>query len=258
MERANLSEFLGLCGAETKDVRKIALVGAGRIGTIVAEKLIHTERRNIFTKMLSFRKKVARDFIIVDSDETLAKAAAERFPNAKVFRADLTDEAFLKEEGLNKVDLVICATHNYEMNIVLAAYLESLGVQNSISIVSSSAFGDIARKIGIEVAVPIRDAVIDSIMSHLHGKSVTGIHTVNDGTLEIAEITITENSAVTGKMLKDISEPGKFLILMGMKKNTESYTIFGGMTVLDAGDKIVLITTSADNQHVLEKFGAKI
>ena len=83
--------------------------------------------------------------------------------------------------------------------MVMAAYIESLGVENSIALVANSAFGEVARKIGIEVAVPIRDSVIDSIMSHLRGDSVTGIHSVNGGSLEIAEIIVPEESEVKGK-----------------------------------------------------------
>ena len=107
------------------------------------------------------------------------------------------------------------------------------------------------------MAIPLRDTVVDSIMSHLRGSSVTGIHTVTDGTLEILELTISEKSEISGKMLKDIAENGKFLILMVQKSGEANYSIPTGSTVLAKDDHIVLITTVEDNQHVLEKFGAE-
>ena len=142
--------------------------------------------------------------------------------------------------------------------MVMAAYIESLGVENSIALVANSAFGEVARKIGIEVAVPIRDSVIDSIMSHLRGDSVTGIHSVNGGSLEIAEITIPENSEVKGKALKDIAENGKFLLLQVQKKGEESYSIPVGSTVLDEGDKVILIINASENETVMKKFGTEL
>ena len=258
MKRADLPEMLSLCGSKLKDVKKIALVGANRIGMIVADRLIQKKSTGKFAKFFGFKSKFSQDFVIVDSNEANAKAASEKFPGTKVFCADVTEEGFVEEEGIDKFDLVICATSNYELNMVMAAYIESLGVENSIVLVANSAFGEVARKIGIEVAVPIRDSVVDSIMSHLRGDSVTGIHSVNGGTLEIAEIIVPEESEVNGKPLKDIAENGKFLVMQIQKSSAENYSIPGGNTILTAGDKIVLIIATADNEHVMKKFGAEL
>ncbi len=255
LKKDDVADFLALCGSKVKRLNKIALVGAGRIGTIVAERLIKHKQRNVFSRFFGLQNKIAKDFVIIENDETNAKNASERFPGVRVFKADITDEAFVHEEGIDTFDLVICATHNHELNLVAAAYIESLGVENSIALVSTAAFADIARKIGVEVAVPLRDTVIDSIMSHLKGKSVTGVHSVNGGSLEITEITLSENSSVQGKALKDIAENGVFLVLLVQKAGESSFAVPIGSTTLNAGDKIVVITTTLDNQHVLEKFG---
>ena len=257
MSRDDLPEILSLCGSKVKDVKKIALVGANRIGTIVADRLIQ-KKAGRFRKFFGFKSRFSQDFVIVDSNEANAKAASERFPNTKVFCADVTEEGFVEEEGIDNFDLVICTTQNYELNMVMAAYIESLGVKNSIVLVSTAAFGEIARKIGIEVAVPIRDTVVDSIMSHLRGDSVTGIHSVNGGSLEIAEIIVPAESEVNGKALKDIAESGKFLVMQIQKSGEEKYSSPGGNTVLDAGDKIILIINAADNEHVMRKFGTEL
>lgn len=200
-----------------------------------------------------FSKISGTSFAIIDNNEEAAKAAKEKFPDVKVFQADISEDTFIEEEKINEYDLIIYTTSNHELNIVMAAYLESLGVVNSISLVSSSAYGNIARKIGIEVAVPMRDTVIDEIMSHLRGSAVTGIHSVN-GDMEIVEITIPSESPVCGKMLKEIAENGKFLILMGHNQTEKSFHILTGNSMLNAGDKIVVITNSKDNEHVLKKF----
>jgi len=254
--KSDIPDFLNLCGSKIKTLNKIALIGAGRIGTIVAERLIQ-KKKNLLSRLFGFQKKINQDFVIIDNDETRAKNAAEKFPDVKVFRADATDEMFLQEEGINKFDLAICATHNHEMNIVMAAFIESLGVSSSICLVSSAPFAEIAHKLEIEVAVPLRDTVVDSIMSHLRGSSVTGIHTVTDGTMEILELTISNDSEACGKMLKDIAENGKFLILMVQKREQLAYEIPTGSTILENGDNLVLITFREDSHHILEKFGAE-
>ena len=256
IERKSLPEFLELCGSKVKDIQNILLIGAGRIGTLVADRLIQ-KKSHLFDNLLGKvfrRRKIAQKFYIIENDKERAAEAEERFENAKVFHADATDESVIKEEGLNNFDLVICSTNNYEMNIVTAAYYESLGIENSIVLVFSDVFGNIARKIGIEVAIPIRDTVVDSIMSHLRGDNVNGVHSINGGELEITEITIPEESEIAGKKLMEISEPGKFLVLMGKKPSEEKFSILGGLSVLEAGDRIIIVTTKEENQHVVERF----
>lgn len=253
-EKENVPFLIELCGAKMEPLKKIALVGAGRIGTIVADRIIQKQSSSLFTKFFGKTKKLAQDFVIVDSDEELCKQASERFPSANVFCADITDEGFIQEEGLDTFNLVICATHNHELNMVVSAYLESLGVEKTIALVAHSAFGEIARKLGVDVAVPIRDAVVDSILSHLRGKSVTGIHTVSSGDMEIIECDLPSSSKVAGKTLKDISSPGEYLVLLVKKPGSDNYDIPVGSTTLTVGDHLVLIT-SAGNKKVLEKFG---
>src|SRR5574344_2490177 len=246
-----------LCGSQVKELHKIALVGAGRIGTIVAEKIIY-KKASLFSRLFGKQKKIAQDFVIIDSDETLAKEASEKFPGARVFRADASDESFINEEGIDKFDLAICVTHNHEMNMVLAAYLESLGVGQTVSLGASSAFASIARKLGVDVPVPLRDAVIDSIMSHLRGNSVKEIHTVTTGDLEIMECVLPGDSKAINKTLKDIADPGIFLVLLVKKFDSSIYEIPVGNTMLNSGDHVVFITQAEKNGEVVKFFGGSV
>ena len=253
VSRSNMKTLLELCGSKQKEVKSIAIVGAGRIGSIIAEKLIQPKQKRSLKNLLTGRigTKANQRFVIIDSDEQRAKIAAEKFPSAQVFCADATEESFLQEEGITEFDLAICATHNHEMNMVLAAYLESLGVGQSVSLVASSAFALIARKLGIDVSVPLRDAVVDSIMSHLRGKSVKEIHTVSDGALEIIEYVVPTNSKVVNKSLKEISNPGEFLVMLQKKAEAEVYEIPVGDSIIQAGDHVILITKAENNSQVL-------
>lgn len=253
IKKDDISLLMQQCGSEQKALRKVALIGAGRIGNIIAEKLLEEDKSktSIFSK---FRQKRYSDFTIIDSDDSLAKAAANKFPQARVMRADASDESFLREENIDTYDLAICATHNHELNMVLAAYLESIGVKQSISLVSSAAFATIAEKLGIDVAIPLRDCVVDSIMSHLRGKAVKEIHTVTTGELEIVECEITSSSKVAGKYLKDISNPGSFLVLLVKKAGLAEYLIVNGNTQFLPGDHVVLISKSENSTKILSYF----
>jgi trk system potassium uptake protein TrkA len=252
----HISHFLELCGSKMQRINKIALLGAGRIGTIVAEKLLAEKKTNLLFKLLRahpiFKQ---RHFVIVDKDEERVKAAAERFPSVPVFRGDITDEAFLEEEGIAGYDLVICVTRNHELNIVVAGYLKSLGVRKTVSLVSSAEFAGIARKIGSDVAVPLKDAVVDTILGRLRGKGITGLHTVSSGKLEIIEYEVPANAPAAGKAVKDVALPGAFLLLLARKAGSDKALIPTGDTILEGGDRLILATYAEGYERVLARLG---
>ena len=258
ISKTEVSKLMKFCGSEQKVLKKVALIGAGRIGTIIAEKLIEGEKsshhNNIFTRIRSKRE---LNLVIIDSDEERARIAAEKFPSARVLCADASDENLLNEEGITDYDLAICSTHNHELNMVLAAYLESLGVGQSISLVTSGPFATIAEKLGVDVAIPLRDSVVDSIVSHLRGKSVKEVHTVTTGELEIVECEITSSSKVAGKSLFEISDPGSFLVLLNRKVGTNEYAIANGSTQIYPGDHVVLIAPAENSKKILSYFAGK-
>ena len=255
--KEDIVDLLALGGATIESLEKIALVGAGRIGTLIADRLISKQKNSLFSKIFGKNVKIGKEFAIVDQDDAFTKEASERYPTARVFKGDITDETFLREEGLIEYDLVICATHNRELNMVVAAYLESLGVGRSVSLVESSTFAQIARKLGVDVPVPLRDTVVDSILSHLRGKSVTGIHTVSEGQLEIVECVLSPSSKLVGKTLLDISNPGAFLVMLEKKAGAQNYVIPVGSTILDANDQLIIISLAEETEKILKLFGAQ-
>lgn len=255
-KKEDVSKIIELCGSKQKEFKKIAIVGAGRIGTLVAEKIVKPQKLSIFQRFADRNFAPSQDIVIIDSDYELAKAASEKFgKSARVLNGDASDESFLREENIPSFDLVICATHNHEMNMVVAAFLESLGVMQSVSLVKDSAFSVIAAKLGIDVAVALRDVVVDSIMSHMRGKSVKEVHTVANSKYEIIECELTSESKVLGKTMKEIAEPGKFLVLLNRHSGKDEYEIVVGNTVFASGDHLVLIVYSEEAAKILEQFG---
>ncbi|MBR6192856.1 MAG: NAD-binding protein [Treponema sp.] len=261
--RDNLDEIRQMCGEGERKIKKTVLVGVGRIGTLVAEMLLgnSTKQKKIpmLAKILGKKKstkKTFQRFLIVDSDKELCDMAVNKFPDADIFQEDITDENFIHEEELDKSDLCICATHNHELNLVVASYFEALGVKNTVALITNSAYSSIAEKMGVNVAVPIRDTVVDSIMSHLRGENVREVHTVSTGGFEIIECDVPSKSLVLGKTLKEIAKPGKFLMLLIQKPGSGGYDLVNGNTTLNVGDHVVLIQESG-SKEILELISGK-
>lgn len=247
--REDVPDLLAFAGRSAAPARHIALVGIGRVGTLVADSLTAPVAKARWGGLFGY---VAPQLAIIDSDRELCVEAERRFPRARIFNADVTDDAFIREENIQKCNLMIFATHNHELNIVAAAYLESLGVEKTIALVEQSQFGAIATRLGIDVAVPMRDTVVDAIISHLHGSSVTGIHTVSNGAFEIVEFELPDTSKFVGRQLKDVSRAGDFLVLLVRKAGSTGYELPEGSTSFSASDRLVIIQ-KAGGVPLLEK-----
>lgn len=257
IEREKLNAFLPLTGSNVYQIKRIALVGAGRIGTRIAECILKKEKeksKSLIGKIFDKNSKTHPQLVIIDKDYNLAKEASENFEDAIVYNADITDESFIEEENLSKFDLVIAATHNHELNMVASAYFKTLGCKRSICLVTNSAYASIARNIDIDVAIPIKDVVVDAILSHLRGKNVTGVHTLSEGEFEVVEFEIPPDSKIRGKALKDIrTSETSFIVLLVNKGDT--YMMADGNTILETGDKLIFIVETKDNKQILSKLG---
>ena len=137
--------------------------------------------------------------------------------------------------------------------MIACAYLKTLGVYKTISLVQSTVLENVAYKIGVDVAVSFKDVVVDSIMSHLVSENVTSVHTMGDGKLEIIELQVSEKSPVLGQKLKDISQHGVYLVLLVTDENGEQ--IPTGDTEVKAGYKIVFIVKSSRSDEIIKIFG---
>ena len=160
-------------------------------------------------------------------------------------------------EAIRKRKFRVCAdTINSVGGIILPRLFEALGVKNTVALITNSAYSSIAEKMGVNVAVPIRDTVVDSIMSHLRGENVREVHTVSTGGFEIIECDVPSKSHVLGKTLKEIAKPGKFLMLLIQKPGSDGYALVNGNTTLNVGDHVVLIQESG-SKEILELISGK-
>ncbi|MBP7161672.1 potassium transporter TrkA, partial [Myxococcota bacterium] len=106
---------------------------------------------------------------------------------------------------------------------------------------TNSQYARIANNVGVDVAIPTKDVVIDAIMSHLRGRFVTRIHTLFEGEIEIAEVTVSQDSFFNGKVLKDTHVEGVFLVLLRKKQGEDKYSIPRGDTRIELNDSIVVL-----------------
>ena len=117
--------------------------------------------------------------------------------------------------------------------------------------VSGSGYEAIARQLGVDVVIPMESVVVDSILSNLTGKGIRGVHRLGDGTLEVLEAKIGNDSPAAEKAITGfkLSEGGLIILV----NRGEASFIPRGDYVFKAGDKVIILAKHGSEVE-LEKF----
>ena len=257
-EEDRIEHIFRLAGHYEKPLRHIGIVGGGRIGVLIAEGIFgkgsdKEKKSSLFPLFHSFITKSNRQVIMVEQNYELCKELAGCFPEALILNEDISDESFIAEERLGELDLIITATANQELNIITAIYLKSRGVRRAIAMVSGSGYETIARQLGVDVVIPMQSVVVDSILSNLMGKGIRGVHRLGDGSLQILEMVIGDDSPAAEKAISEfkLSEGG---LIMLVNRNDASFIPHGDY-IFKSGDKVILIAKNGSEAELERFFG---
>lgn len=247
-----LSRFMS--GKDGIVPRRIIVLGAGRTGMLIVEKLLEVRPSDNLLLSLLKRLSMSSEIFLVDADERRCREAKERFKGIRVLCGDISDKDFIRDEGLDACDLMVAVSSSYDRNLVAAAYLKSLGVQKTIALTESQEFDDVARKLGIDVAVPMRSTIVDAMISHLRGAGTSSVHTVCDGRFEIISCDVSPQSELVGKKLRDVPMRGECLLLLVRHADEGAFMVPHGEYEILGGDKVVFIAR-ADDKRLPTMFG---
>jgi trk system potassium uptake protein TrkA len=249
-----------LAGRSEKPLRKIGIVGGGRIGTLIAEGLFDRDRNEavgikdgfpaFFRSLLS---RNSRRIVIIEEDYNLCKDLAARFPEALILNEDISDESFVSEERIDDLDLLITATADQELNMIAAIYLKSRGVQRTVAMVTGAGYAAIARQLGVDVVIPMKSVVVDSILSHLMGGGVKGLHRIGDESVDIIEIEIGQDAPAVDTALSSFKLSAGGLVML-VSRGEDSF-IPRGDYVFKGGDRLILIAKNGNDAELERFFG---
>ena len=237
----NLAELFQRIGQARSTLRNIMLLGGGKIGRHLAEHLVSRKHQptSILKRILrTFAPVPRRTLTIFERDREKCRQLAEKYPDALVINADITeDEIFAEERG---ADLLIAATENEELNIVSSAYAKTMGVDRSIVLVSKYHYARIAAQLGIDVVVSMKNTVVSSILRYIRRGNVGTIHAISDAKVEAIELTVAAESRVIGEPIHTLRLPESTL-LVSISRNGNAITP-SGENVLEANDHVIIIT----------------
>ncbi|MBN2652956.1 MAG: Trk system potassium transporter TrkA [Spirochaetales bacterium] len=234
-------------------IKNVLLVGGGKTGSYVADFLFDYQNSSPFSASKMMKKLNPRrisNLHIVESDYSRCQYLSDRYPEAIVTHADLSDEGFLEEEDLSNFDLMINITGSQELNIIAGIYGKSLGIPRIVAVVKKNNYRAICKSLNVDVTISKKNSVISSIMKLIRKGDIRNVYAISDTGLEAIEFSISENSNFSGKKIKDLKLPKGILVLL-ISKNGKSEIPTGDMQI-SAGDNVAFLTNK-DTIEALEK-----
>ena len=254
--KQDVPKVLEFTGAVSAPMDRVAIFGADNISALTVAAQME-EKQTFWYSLLSLGRSKRRKLIVIDRDGSRCRQLSEKFPQARILNGDITDDGLLQDEDICNCDLMVAASGNYERNLMTAAYLKLRGVRRVIALTSDSAFDEIADKLGVDVTIPMRDIVIDAIISRLRGHNVSAVHSIGARKFEIVSCEISPKSKVAGKHLRDIGRNDGELVLLVKNPGSDKHDIPNGDTVLESGAHAVVIMPSG-NADIIRKFAGKL
>ncbi len=237
--------------SESKGIRKVMIVGA----SLMVDYLLGLYTNSLgsdlkLSRLLGRSRFVNRNITVIEKDLSRCEELSELYPQVDILKADYEDDATLREVELESADMVITATESQERNIILAAHSNKIGVKNTIALVNSHLYTDLAQELGVDLTVSVRNSVISSILNFAKGQK--SLITLVGNQHDIIHVTVGKNSEYCFTEINKIYLPEEAIILC--IKRGENVIIPRGEIPILEDDELLLIVRYEDITRIQKIF----
>jgi trk/ktr system potassium uptake protein len=221
-EEEGLGDILKAFNKHVKPIKRVMIVGGGRIGLRLAKAL---EKQSIYTKLIERSPERCSEIV-------------EQMNKVLVIQGDGSDQSLLNEENIQDMDVVITLTDDEETNILVSLLAKKMGARKTITKLSKFGYFSLMTTIGLEQVVSPRLSAINTILQHIRRGKVLSARTMTDEQAEVLEAVALETSDIVGKPLKRTKIPQGALVI-GIIRDDE-IEIPSGDSIIKPNDRIII------------------
>ena len=169
--REGVRAALHAIGNPDRPVRRVMIVGGGRVGLRLARSLVGK-----------------CEVKVIERDRKRCEYLASELPaDMLVLEGDGADEELLLDENVSDMDLFIAITSDDEDNIMSAMLAKRLGARRVMALINRRAYADMMQGSTIDIAISPSHAVIGELLMHVRRGAVAAVHSLRRGTAEALE-----------------------------------------------------------------------
>ncbi len=214
-------------GHETREAKRVVLVGGGELGYTTALRL---EGQGLDVRLL-------------ERDPQRAEWLAEHLEHTVVLLGDGTDISVLTEQRLGGVDAFVATSGDDELNLMAGLLAKELGARTTISLVDRGDYTSLYKRLGINHTISPRLLMADHIIRFLRRGDVVSTAFVLGEQAEALEVVAGEDSRLVGKPLRKLKLPRGALI--GAVVRREEVIVPRGDDTIEPGDTVVVFTLAS-------------
>lgn len=218
----------------------IVIVGAGRIGFNLAQKLI--QDKNTVT--------------VIEKDKTRCEGISQNL-DAMVINGDGCEPRYLEEAEVARADVVAAVTADDEDNLVICQLAkEVFHVRRTVARVNNPKNEHIFAELGVDVPVNATTIIAKIIEEEASFEDFINLMTFKRGKLALVRVDLSSDSPVIDKHVKDIKLPENSVLVSVVRG--ENIIVPKGETVLKKGDDLIALTTIEHEQQLLDLLVGKV
>lgn len=235
--REHIADIMREIRRADKRVKKVMLAGGGNIGFRLA-------------KSLQGRVQVK----LIECDRRRAQQLSDTLDHVVVLVGDGANEALLKEEGIEDVDIFCAVTNDDEANILSSMLAKRLGAGKVLSLINRMAYVDLVVGEAIDIAISPQQVTISALLALVRRGDLVKVHPLRLGAAEAVEAVAhgdQSSSRVVGRRLDEIRMPTNTTI--GAIVRGDQVIIAHRDTVIEQGDHVILFVVDKRQARELEK-----
>ena len=220
--KEGVEELYKITGTVKKDIKNVMILGGSKVGQKTA--------RDLCSRKFNVK--------LIEKDKQKATELAEQLPNALVINGDGRNVELLEEESLSAMDAFIAVTGNSETNIMSCLVAKSKDIKKTIALVENMDYFQLSHSIGIDTLINKKLLAANNIFRYIRKGEVVAMTRLNNLNAEILEFIVKPNSAVSGKLIREIDFP-RLATIGGVIRDGEGVIALGSFKITE-GDRVVV------------------
>jgi len=221
-KREYVDELMTLSGKQYLDIKRLTILGGGRIGEMVAAQ---------FEKSAEFVK-------IIEINRERCEVLSENLDRTLVINGDGRNSDFLYEEDVKSCDAFVAVTSSSETNILACVAAKKMGVAKTIAEVENIEYIKLAEGMGVDAVINKKIITAGRIFRFTMSTKVRTVKVMGGSDAEVIEYIVNPESLITKAPIGELNFP-KDAVIGGVIRGSESY-IASASTRIKPYDRVVI------------------
>ncbi len=196
------------------------------------------QKTNFLTKSLVAK---GHDVTVVNEDADWCKLLSNTYEVCSVY-GDGTKPYVLADAQADKMDVVIALSNKDASNLIVCEVAKKqFGVQNTMAVVNDPKNVQVFKKLGVNKCISATQMITEIIEHEAVFENLKNYLPLENGKLAVCEVLIDDKAPACGHKIWQLDIPEDSII--GCIVRDEQTIIPKGNTMLNAGDKIVILST---------------